>query len=93
MKRFLLIVFTTCIVGFGVWFALFFVGGVLTLFGEGDYGRFRALSIIAILAGIIAALFWVWRRIRGKRVRIPEWVLLLVASLSLSYLLYLLISK
>lgn len=83
MKKFLLIAFTTCIVGFGVWFALFFVAGVFTLFGEGDYGRFHALSIIAILVGIITALFWVWRRIRSTSIKFPEWLLFVCATLSL----------
>lgn len=84
MKKFLQIGATTCIVGFGVWFALFFVGGIFTFFGEGDYERFRTFSTIAIVVGIIAALFWAWRRIRDAPVRIPEWGLLVFAALSLS---------
>jgi hypothetical protein len=84
MKKFLQIGATTCIVGFGVWFALFFAGGVCTLFGEGDSGLFRTLSIFSIAGGVVAALFWAFRRTRGRPVRIPEWILLVVAFLSLS---------
>ena len=93
MKRFLQIGATTCIVGFGVWFALFFASGICTLFGEGDPGLFRTLSIFSIAVGVVAALFWALRRIRGTPVRIQEWILLLVAFLSLSGLAQHIISE
>jgi hypothetical protein len=90
--KFLQIGATTCIVGFGVWFALFFTAGLCTLFGEGDPGLFRTLSIFSIAVGVVAALFWALRRTRGTPVRIPEWILLAVAFLSLSGLAQQLIS-
>jgi hypothetical protein len=93
MKKFLQIGATTCIVGFGVWFALFFACGVCTLFGEGDPGLFRTLSIFSIAVGVVAALSWALRRIRGTPVRISEWILLLVAFLSLSGLAQHIISE
>ena len=93
MKKFLQIGATTCIVGFGVWFALFFAGGVCTLFGEGDPGLFLTLSRFSIAVGVVAALFWALRRIRGTPVRIPELILLLVALLSLSGLAQHIISE
>jgi len=75
---------TTFIVGFGVWFALFFATGVCTLFGEGDPALFNALSIFSVAVGLVAAFFWALRRIRGTPVRIPEWALFVFAFLSLS---------
>jgi len=93
MKKFLQTGATTCIVGFGVWFALFFVGGICTFFGEADPGLFRTFSIVSIAGGVVAALFWVVRRIRGVPLKIPEWILLLVAVLSLSDLAQSLIAK
>ena len=93
MKKFFQISATTCVVGFGVWFALFFAGGACTLFGEGDPGLFLTLSIFSIAGGAVTALFWAFRRIRGTPVRIPEWTLLLFAFLSLSSLAQHLISE
>lgn len=82
--RFLQIGATTCIVGFGVWFALFFVGGICTFFGEANPGLFLTFSKFSIAGGVVAALFWALRRIRGTPVRITEWILLVAAFLSLS---------
>jgi hypothetical protein len=75
---------TTCVVGFGVWFAIFFVSGVCTLFGEGAPFLFRLLTIFAIFIGAVAALFWTLRRLRGEPVGIPEWILLVGAFISIS---------
>jgi hypothetical protein len=86
MKKFLQIGATTCVVGFGVWFALFYAGALCTFFGEANPGLFLTLSRLSIAVGVVAALFWALRRIRGIPVRIPEWILLLVAFLSLSCL-------
>jgi hypothetical protein len=86
MKKFVLIGASTCIVGFGVWVALFFADDVCTFFGEANPGLYRTLSIFSIAVGVVAALFWALRRIRGTPVRIPEWILLLIAFLSLSAL-------
>jgi hypothetical protein len=75
---------TTCVVGFGVWFAIIFVSGVCTLFGEGAPFLFRLLSIFAIFIGAVAALFWTLRRLRGEPVGIPEWIFLVGAFISIS---------
>ena len=93
MKKFLRIGATTCLVGFGVWFGLFITTTLHGLLGEANPSLYLAFSRLSIAAGVIASALWAWRRICGKRVRIPEWALLLFASLSLSYLSYLLISN
>jgi len=93
MKRFLRIGATTFIVGIGISFALFFAAGIFTFFGEANPGLFLTLSIASIAVGMMAALFWALRRIRGTPVRIPEWVLLVFAVISLSGLAQHLISE
>ncbi|WP_397383023.1 hypothetical protein [Prosthecobacter sp.] len=89
MKRWLTILITTCIVGFGVSFGLFIITTIHGLLGEANEPLFWKLSISSRLCGWIAAGFWAMRRIRRRTLSFGDSAFFFFGAVSLSYLGYL----
>ena len=89
MKQHLTIFTTTCLVGFGVGFGLWIVTTAHGLLGEANESLYAMLSMASRMGGVVAAGFWVMRRVRRRPMAVLDFAVLFFSAISLSYWAYL----